>query len=72
MLSPQNDTNEVITETLEELTTDHKEAVTLLMLLTKYVSTDFPSIIIMTSDIKVFFFALLNSSSDLYVSICTS
>ena len=29
MLSPQNDTNEVITETLQKLSTDHEEADTL-------------------------------------------
>ena len=45
MLSTQNDPNEVITKSLQELTTDHEEADTLFLLHTKHASTAFPSII---------------------------
>ena len=58
MLSPQNDTNEVITETLPELTTDHEEVDTLLLLHAKYASTIFPSIIIETPYTDVFLLCL--------------
>ena len=55
MLFFQNYTNEVITETLQELTADHEEADTLLLLHIKHISTVFfPSIIIKTSDTDVF------------------
>ena len=55
MLSPQNDTNEEITETLQELTTDHEEADTYFLLHAKHASTAFPSIIIKTPDTGVLF-----------------
>ena len=58
MLSLQDDTNEVITETLQELTTDHEEAGTLLLFHAKHVSTTFPSIIIKTADTDVFLLRL--------------
>ena len=53
-MSPQNDTNEVITKTLQEVTTDHEEVDTLLLLHAKHASTIFPSIIIKTPDRDVF------------------
>ena len=61
MLCPHNGTNEVITEPLPELTTDHEEADTLLLLHAKNASTAFNSIIIKTPDTDFFFFALLNN-----------
>ena len=54
MLSLQKDTNKVITETLQELNTDHGEADALLLLHVKHASTVFPSIIIKTPDTDVF------------------
>ena len=59
-MSPQNDTNEVITKALQEFTSDHEEADTILY--AKHVLPAFPSIIIKTLDTDVFLiFALLNS-----------
>ena len=75
MLSPQNDTNEVITETLQELTTDNVETDTLLLLYAKHVSTVFPSIIIKTPGTGVFLLCLAQQhelSGDLYVATSTS
>ena len=51
-------TNEVITETLQEFTSDHEEADTLISLQEKHVSTGFPSIIIKTPDTDVFLLCL--------------
>ena len=63
MSFPQIDTNEVIPETWQELTTDHEVADTILLLHAKRALTVFPSIIIKTPDTDVFFFflVLLNS-----------
>ena len=75
ILSPQNDINEVITETKQELTTDHEEADTLLLLHAKHESIAFPSIIMKTSDTDVFLFYLAQQhelSTDLYVVTSTS
>ena len=54
MLSPQNDTNEVITEILQELATDHEEADTFLLLHAKHALTIFSSIITKTPYTDVF------------------
>ena len=74
MLSPLNDGNEVITETLQKLTTDYEEADTLLLLHRKHASTAFPSIIIKTPDTVFFFFVFLNSMNcaDFYAPTSTS
>ena len=74
MLSPQNDKNEVITETLQELITDRKEADTLLLLHAKHASV-FPSIIIEISDTDVFLLCLDQQNelrADLYVATSRS
>ena len=58
MLSPQNDTNEAIIETLPLVTTDHEESDTLFLLHAKHASTAFLFIIIKTPDTDVFLFCL--------------
>ena len=54
MLSPQNDTNEIITETLQELITDHDEADTFLLLHANPALTAFSSIVSKTPNTDVF------------------
>ena len=75
MLCPQHDTNEEITETLQELTADHEAADTLLLLHAKHASTACSSIIIKTPDTDDFLLCLAQQhklSVDLYVVTSTS
>lgn len=73
-LSPQDDTEGVITETLQELSSDHEEADTLVLLHAQHASGAFPSIVIKTPDTDIFMLCLAHQhefSSDLYVATGT-
>ena len=75
MLSLQNDTNEVITETLQELTFDHEEADTFISLHAKHASTAFPPIIVKTPHTGAFLLYLAQQHelrADLYMETCRS
>ena len=75
MWSLQNETNEEITETLQELTTDYEEVDTVFLLHAKHASTAFSFIIIKTSNTDIFLLGLAQQhklSADLYEPTSTS